>query len=363
MSHELNQSLRTTILGTGAHLPETIRTNSHWSPAVTERWMKGNSLRDAPLPASASEGMRKSVAALRETGTDPFRGALERRVLEEDKLSSDMEFLAARAALESAGISPSDVGFLLTYSMVPDFIGTTNACLLHRKLGLPTTCLTTTIEAACNAFLMQLTLADHLIRGGGYKFGLLVQSSCGSRLLPHEDPVAPQFGDGATAVVVGPSREGFGVEAWEHRADGSRHQAIVVGVPGRRWYEGGDRLRIYVPSEASAVRMLITIVDRASELIRDVAESHGARLEDIDFYACHQAAPWLRPLTQEASGLHRARSFDTFKMASSLSGANIPLVLHGAAKEGTLRRGDRVMMFGGGAGETWSALRMKWGSD
>ena len=88
---------------------------------------------------------------------------------------------------------------------------------------------------------MQLTLAQSLVAAGSetgqpYKFGLLLQVGNVSRITRPEDPPSAWFGDGATAVVVGPVSAGKGLLGRAHRTDrnllsgaGARHpgEALV----------------------------------------------------------------------------------------------------------------------------------------
>ncbi len=143
---------------------------------------------------------------------------------------------ACRRALKHAGLVAGDIDFVLGYSALPEHLGAPNVCALHRRLGLRRTCLSLSTDLSFNAFSVQLELAKCLIASGRHRYGLLYQSSVLSRLIPIDAHFAPWFGDGATAIVVGPARAGWGIFATAHRTDGRLAEAVKAGVKGGAWY-------------------------------------------------------------------------------------------------------------------------------
>ena len=89
--------------------------------------------------------------------------------------------------------------------------------------------------------------------------------------------------------------------------------------------------------------------------------SVDSEAEDVDFFSTHQAAPWVREVTQRTCGLTRARSVDTFHWTASLGPCNPPLMLAIGEREGLLRQDDLVAIYTGGGGITWSGVIMRWG--
>jgi 3-oxoacyl-[acyl-carrier-protein] synthase-3 len=384
MNHEQGQGLepaRTTratwgandgmgILGIGTCLPVTVCTNEWWPRGVVRRWQEHYHLQSAEQSAQAeagqvascgpSRGQARVVAAIAALGNDPFQGSRERRVLHDDVAPSEMEAQACERALANAGIPPGSIDFLLGFSAVPDHLGVPNVCTVHRRLGLPERCLSLTTEASFNAFSVQMELAVGLVRSKLYRYGLIYQSSALTRLIRMDAHYAPWFGDGATAVVVGPAAGGFGLLASEHRTDGSLAEAMVTGIPGRRWHDGG---RIWwSPRDRAAARALFAdVADRAAQVVHVAMEAAGVTADQVGFYAAHQPTAWFRQVTQEHLGLARARALDTFAWAGSLGAANVPLVLGTACDEGLLRDGDVVVTHTGGLGATWSCQVLRWG--
>jgi len=351
------------IHGIGVHLPPDIRRNDWWPEAIVSKWRErahhvlARGVSEAEL---TTPGAVQVATAMARFAADPFGGAVERRVAAAETTAADMEVAAAQAAMTQAGVQAEDIDFVLVYSAVPDNLATANACAVHQRLGLRQGCLSVSLDTGCNSFMHQLSLAQALIRDGQRQCGLLIQSSLASRVMDPEHVVSAWWGEGATAAIVAPVSEGHGLLGLRHDTDGSGYGSMVVGVPGKHWYDEG-RAIWYAADRNASNRMVLAIADHARQSISDLLAAAHVGADEVAFYAAHQPGPWFRPVTQESAGLTRARTLDTFAWAGTLSAANVPLVLHTAAGEGVLRDGDLTVLYSGGAGDTWSSVLLRWG--
>ncbi|MBI1946126.1 MAG: hypothetical protein HYS27_10540 [Deltaproteobacteria bacterium] len=350
------------ILGLGIHLPNEVRANSWWPIGTVDRWRQRASAKisdgRADETARMTPNQRRVLEAMAQERDDPFRGARERRVMDPAQRSSDIETLAAREAIQQAGVAPADLDFVLVQSAVPDFLNTPNAAFVHQKLGLKDACFSLQTEGMCNSFLLHLTLADKLLRGGMGKLGLIVQSCGMSPTLDPEEPHSAWFGDAASAAVVG-LVEGRGLLSQAHGTDSSLSPSIVYGVPGGRWFDAG-RTVPYLENQKNGFLMLLNSADLVANGMRQALAPLGMSAEDVEFYGAHQATPWFRRVTQQAAGMTNARFVDTFPWAASVVGCNVPLGLAVAAREGMLKSGMLVGAFSGSPGVTWTAAVYRW---
>lgn len=348
------------ILGVGLYLPPEIRRNDWWPREVVEGWMKS---RPTPPPINVealSEGARRVVSAMSKQALDPFQGAVERRVMGPGMSVFDMEERAAREAIARSGVDPADIDLVLTHTLVPEFALGNPACTLHRRLGLSKACFTLETDAATYAFIMQLELADAMIKAGKARFALLVQSSGTSPLVDYNDPTSVVFGDGATAVVVGAVTPGRGIRGAVHFTDGRVDKPLVAGIRDGRWYDEGRSSLIIDHAQMNSV--LLQIADVMKESVDSVLSRTGLRAADIAFFCMHQGTPWLRRVVEEYTQLTNARSVETFARTGYLFGAILPTGLYFAVETGMLRVGDLVMLAAGGTGMTNGAMVLEWGT-
>jgi 3-oxoacyl-[acyl-carrier-protein] synthase III len=351
--------VRVGILGVGVHLPPEVRHNDFWSADVVARW---RALPRPPLLAPRAETplAAKVLAALEHQAPDPFQGTVARRILAPERGVVDMEEAAARSALASAGVEPGDVDLLLTHSAAPDVQVGNAACVLHHRLGLPPACVSLQTEASSHAFMLQLRLAEAMLRSGQARHAVLVQSSVASRLVDVGSPMAPIFGDAATAVVLGPVAADRGLEGSVTFTDGRHPRTLLASVPGKRWYEEG-RAVLHVADAAQARDVFLLAPDQMCQSIEAVLAQTGVIRQEIDFLALHQGAAWLRGLVAEGAGLSHTRSVETFRHTGYVFAATLPIALGMAVVDGALLDGDRVLLVGGGPGTTYGATLLRWG--
>ncbi|HEY2746905.1 MAG TPA: 3-oxoacyl-[acyl-carrier-protein] synthase III C-terminal domain-containing protein [Polyangia bacterium] len=353
------------ILSVGVYLPETRRRNDHWSPDVVARWRSKAAARlqrtQGEFAHLEDKGLRMALEALAALGDDPFQGLEERRVMSADMTAADMETMAARDAIARAGIDPQQIDLLLSYTMCPDYINVPTGCVVHANLGLREHCQTMAVDAVCNSFIMQLTLAQSMIQSGRARYALLTQSSAITRMPGSGEHYDTWWGDAGTAVIVGPVAENAGIVGVSHYTDGTLHKALVAGVPGKRWFDLGEVIA-YSEDHRANFDMIAKIAERSKQVLDDCFAESKVTADKIDFYACHQAFLWLRDVTQRYVGMRNARWVDTFKWAGTVSAANLPLVLATGEREGVLKSGDLVALFQGGTGMTWSGMTLRWGT-
>ena len=348
------------ILGIGKYLPPEVRRNDWWPADVVEGWVRS---RPTQKPVAVDGLSETALRVLRELGAqaqDPFQGAVERHVMGAAS-TTDMEQLAANDALGRAGIDASAIDLLLTHTATPEYQLSNPAAILHERLGLRPECFALQTEAAAYGFLAQLTLAEAMIKAGRARCALLVQSSAATKLVEPYDVVAPYFGDGATAVVVGPVETG-GVRGSVHYADGRFPDTIVAGVRGGAWYEAGQSV-LHIRDAAKMRAVLLSTIDLCTQSVSVALERAGCSPSDVKFFCIHQGTPWLRRLAQEATGLTGARSIETFTKTGYLFSAIIPLGLRIAQDQGLIGKGDIVTLFGGGTGMTYGATVVEWSTE
>src|SRR5881394_1234840 len=130
---------------------------------------------------------------------------------------------ASKKALAKAGLSASDIDCIIYCTCTPDHFEPGNGVFLQRELGV-TDIPAVDVRNQCSGFIYGLSIADAWIRTGQYRRILLVGAEVHSRGLDkttRRRDTAVLFGDGAGAVVLGPTEEsGRGVLSTHIFADG-----------------------------------------------------------------------------------------------------------------------------------------------
>lgn len=166
------------ILGTGVYLPESVIDKSFFS---------------------REEGSEYSPEL-----ADFFDGCVERRHAGPDETSIEMSKAAARRALACANIDPADIDYILHTGTGADYYSPSDGAFVARDLEM-TNATTWSIGACCGAFVFQMMTANNLICSGQAKHVLIIASTNWVNRIIDKSLDYSCLGDGAAAVIVGPS--------------------------------------------------------------------------------------------------------------------------------------------------------------
>ncbi len=347
-------------------LPEHVRSNDFWSDAWRKR-MAEDFFRYAERTALETKG-ESTAGALRRIWDDPFRGAVERRVIDPAHESSDMEVEACRDALRVAGMTPAEVDLLIGVSQVPDEAIPPNHGKVSHLLGLRFETAVFTLDAGCASFLPQLTTAVRLIQAGDHRAALVFQSSASSRILDYEGPSSPSLGDGAVAATIGRVEPGLGLVDRIQLDRGELYDGIVLArIHGNeRWYEApsvAEPFTIGTRNLEHAKKMGADGPEFCRETCLPLLERHSLAPDDVDFFVCAQSAAWWADACAAAIAIDADRyvsADDHFKKYGHLLPASASLNLWVAWSTGRLHVGDLVLMYTPGAGFTQTATLVRW---
>jgi 3-oxoacyl-[acyl-carrier-protein] synthase-3 len=262
---------------------------------------------------------------------------------------SDLGTLAARRALDRAGVRSSEVDLVLAATMTPEPSEPLLAATIAGEIGAGTAG-AINLGAACSGFLSGLSMAAASIEAGRAEHVVVVGGDLMSRVLDYDDRVtAGIFGDGAGAVVVravdGPSRVGPQILG----SDGADASAIVAPHPqGPVRIDGGRTFR--------------RAVDTLVEIAREAAARARLSLEDVDLFVPHQANARITKAVRERLGIRTDRVVDCIGKYGNTTGGTLPIALAHAHEHGLLQPGSRVLLAAFGAGLTWGALVATWGA-
>jgi 3-oxoacyl-[acyl-carrier-protein] synthase III len=268
-----------------------------------------------------------------------------------DVVSSDLALEAAKQALSSAGLAPSDIDLIIVATSTPDMVFPSTAAILQNKLGITNGCPAFDIQAVCSGFVYALTVADALIKTGTATRALVIGAEVFSRILDFKDrTTCVLFGDGAGAVILEASSEP-GILASDLHADG-RHAGIlcVPGTVSGGRVLGDPTLKMDGPA---VFKLAVGVLEAAA---RNVLSKAGRVDADIDWLIPHQANIRIMQGTAKKLKIPMEKLVVTVDQHGNTSAASIPLALDVAVRSGQIRRGELLMLEGVGGGFTWGAV-------
>lgn len=279
--------------------------------------------------------------------------------------TSELGARASRAALDAAGIGPADVDFIVFATINPDVTFPGSACYLQDKLGCDTIG-ALDVRAQCAGFICALQVADQFIRNGRYRRVLAVGAEIHSVWLDWSREgieVARLFGDGAGAMVLGPSPGEAAVLSAVLHMDGSRHQRFWCEYPASRQHptrivKENLLARKHFPSiDVADVRAFGLRV--LAEVTREAAERAGLALDRIDHFVLSHILPDVAEQAAADLGVGSDRRSLPSATHGHLGAAALPLALSEAVAAGRVRPGDTVCLTAAGAGYAWGAAILR----
>lgn len=317
------------IIGTGGYLPEKVLTNFDIEKMVdtSDRWIRERT------------------------------GIRERRIVAEDQTTCDLAEIAARRAMEMAGVGPAEIDLIVVGTTTADQIFPSTACLLQTRLGIHGTT-AFDVQAVCTGFIYALGIADQFIRSGTSRCALVVGAETMSRIIDWTDrDTCVLFGDGAGAVVLRADNEP-GILSTHLHADG--RYAGLLEVPGGISKGYGDGLQGQAFMHMRGNEVFKIAVKTLRRIVDETLAANGLHKGDIDWLIPHQANNRIIEATARMLKMPMERVVVTVAEHGNTSAASVPLALDVAVRDGRVQPGDMLLLEAFGGGFTWGSALVRY---
>ena len=317
------------IAGTGRYLPDKILTNHDLEQIVdtTDEWIRTRT------------------------------GVERRHIAADDQTTSDLAEMAARQALDAAGVESGDIDFIVVGTTTPTVVFPNVGCLLQERLGIRG-CAAFSVEAGGSGFIYALSIADRFVASGQAQRALVIGSETLSRMTDYNDPATcVSIGDGAGAVVLEASSDP-GVISCHLHADGHYRDLLnhPDGVSTQREPEDTDGPHIHLRDNEVfnvAVKSLESIVD-------ETLVANDLHMGEIDWLIPQQANFHIIQATAKRLGMSMEKVVLTLQDHGNTSAASVPMALDVAVKDGRVKRGDLLLLETFGGGFTWGSSLIRY---
>jgi 3-oxoacyl-[acyl-carrier-protein] synthase-3 len=290
-------------------------------------------------------------------------GIRQRHIVDDGVATSDLATEAAREAIRRAGLTPDDIDVIIVGTVTPDMLFPSTACLVQAKLGA-NHAWGFDLSAACSAFTYSLTVGTQLVATGGAKYALVIGADVMSSIIDYTDrATCVLFGDGAGAVVLGPSPdENIGILDYHHMIDGTGGSALCMPAGGSRKpasHATIDERLHYVKQEGQTVFKFA--VRNTGEICERLLKKHNLTGDDLDLFVSHQANKRIIMSAAEKIGMPAEKVIINIDKYGNTTAATIPLALNDAVESGRLRKGHLILLTSVGAGFTVGSVLVRWG--
>ncbi|MEU1985079.1 beta-ketoacyl-ACP synthase 3 [Nocardia sp. NPDC019395] len=290
-------------------------------------------------------------------------GIRNRRWISGDESLRSISVAAGGRALRNSGVDPSKIGALILATSSWPMLTPHGAPIVASDLGMngiPAFDLT----SGCGGFGYGLGVAADMIRAGSAEYVLLIGAETMTiGIDPTDRGTAFIFGDGAGAVVLGPSEEnGISPTVWG--SDGENAAAIKQDVNFIDYMQRAQDLQGTDPEVEPVGRMALRMegprvfrwaavtLPRALSTALDVA---GVSKDDIEVFIPHQANARINELMKKNLGLAEDIPMaGDIENTGNTSAASIPLAMEEMLATGKAKGGQLALLLGFGAGLSYA---------
>lgn len=305
------------ILGVGSYLPSKVVTNYDIEKVVdtTHTWISSK------------------------------LGINERRVVE-NELPSDMGYFAALKALDSAGLNIEDIDLIIVATSSPEKISPSTACMIHNRFNTDKNIPSFDINAVCSGFVFAVNFVSPLISYGVYRNVLIIATEAYSKVTNWNDQHCVFFGDGAGAIVLGNSIDGWiSCDSNSNGRDtGMTGFTLPIGEP-------------FVMRGKEVWNQAIKVIPSS---VRKVLELSNTTIDEVSMIIPHQPSINILKLIANDLEVPMEKVKTVMDKYANIAGSSIPIALDDALQNNQIKKGDILVFAAVGSGWTWGSSILKW---
>lgn len=319
--------MKTRILGTGSSAPANIVTNDDLAQVIdtSDEWIYS-------------------------------RTGIKQRRIATDETAGSLATEAAKRALDNAGVNAEDIELIIVATTSPDYTFPNTACIVQSNIGA-VGAMCVDISAACTGFIYGLSMAEAYIQSGQFKKTLIIGAEYMSSEVDWKDrSTCVLFGDGAGAAVlaaVNDEAESFRAVSCLH-SDGSKGHVLTAG--DRTKLCNGEQDYLHMDGQ----EVFKFAVKKVPESISEVLDKAGIQLDDVTHFVLHQANIRIIEAVAKRLGVGMEKFPTNLANYGNTSAASIPILLDELNRNNILKRGDKIILSGFGAGLSWGSTLLEW---
>lgn len=285
------------------------------------------------------------------------RTGIEKRHISVEETTTSMAASAAKRAMENAGVSADEIDLIIVGTVSGDMCFPSTACQVQSAIGA-IHAVAFDINAACAGFLFGLTIADAYMKAGMAGTALIIGAETLSKMMDWNDrSTCVLFGDGAGAAIV--RKDDTGIISIVQGSDGARGDALTCynRLVNNPFVENEKELD-YTKMDGQAVyKFAVKTVPAA---IMQALEQAGVQADEIKYFLLHQANIRIIEAVAKKMGQPIQKFPTNLQECGNISAGSVPILLDNVNQKGELKKGDKIVLAGFGAGLTWGAAVLTW---
>ena len=287
-----------------------------------------------------------------------------RHIVEPGITASDLCQQAAESLLKKLGVDKSEIDTLIMATACHDYTGPATACILQGKLGLSENCNCFDMgELACSMYVNALWVAHSLVASGASKKCLLLVGDTNSYHGDIENRnTIMLYGDAGTATLLEYTEED-NTAYFDMGTRGDLYENIISPATGVRLPIREDIASLVITDKfgypvrlwedyLAGMDVFNFSMNYGPKSVKNLLEYSNNSIEDIDFFAIHQANGQIARMVANHSGIPKDKfSIETFRKYANCGAAAVATNICDAAPKDI----NKLMLVTFGTGLSWAS--------
>ncbi len=355
---------RTVIAGTGSFIPQRRVSN--------DEFLDNRFFIDYDQPIDRADN-RKTIEKFEE-----ITEIAERRYADDSQVASDLGTLASEKAIQSAGIDPESLDYIIFAHNFGDVLAANRRCdfcpslaaRVKQHLGIANPeCIAYDLPFGCPGWVQGVIQADYFLRSGDASRALVIGGETLSRISdPHDrDSMIYSDGAGATVLEARETENEIGVLAHAARSDTIDHARLLW--MGESYDRNSADETLYLKMYGR--KLYNYALSNVPGLVKKSLDRAGLGLKDVKKVFLHQAnAKMDEAILKRLFKLYEVGEIPEGIMPMSISWlgnssvATVPtlvdMVARGELNGQRVDPGDAVVMASVGAGMNINSVVYRW---
>lgn len=286
-------------------------------------------------------------------------GIRERRITEQEEYVTDMAVKAAEDLLERFPTPLEEIDLIIVATITPDYVTPSVSAVIHGRMGFPETTGVMDLNSACAGFVYALQVANAMVTSGQSNKALVISAEVLSKITDYTDRnTCILFGDGAGAAIVERDDEKPGFFSSYYGSKGAAgNKLYCTGLADKIEKEKAENVGYLYQDGRAVYTFVIGTIPSSMKIMMDNA---GMTAGEIEWFVPHSANLRMVQSIGEKIGFPEEKILTSLEYYGNTSSATIPLAISLAEREGKLKRGDKMALYGFGGGLTHAGIILEW---
>ena len=287
------------------------------------------------------------------------RTGIKQRHITTGENTSDIASKAALNALANANIDALDIDLIIVATCTPDMFTPATACIVQKNIGAKNA-FAFDLSAACSGFIYGINVAKSMMKQNNIKKSLVIGAETLSKALDWKDrSTCVLFGDGAGAAVLSLD-EGEGIIDIICNSKGAKWENLTIGAKDidNPYVDEVITLNSYLQMNGGEIFKFATVT--MVKLIKEILKQNNLTLDDIDYIVPHQANERIIQFAAKKLDISMDKFYINIHEYGNTSAASIPIAISEIEEKSLLKKGDKIIAVGFGAGLTSGACLIEW---